>query len=272
MNEADAHDDSPQVTKSLLPSAVNRGRSRSRHDDQSDQILLTQELERQRIALDLHDGLGPLITLIKLELQTAAKFMGGQLRDLGLARAAIGRAQENVARTFDELRRTVFDLHPAMLDDLGVMHALKWLIRQFELSGSDVVIQSNLVADEGAIPIALKIVIFRVCQEALNNVMKHAHASHVTVTLAIHDGNLQLSIEDDGGGIGAGTGDLCSRSGGGLSGIIRRAKGSEGTVSVESACGNGTRITIRWPLAPLAADVHAGSSAEDHPLPSIISH
>jgi signal transduction histidine kinase len=269
MSEADAYDDSQQVTKSLLPPRINRRHSRSGHDEHSDQILLTQELERQRIALDLHDGLGPLITLIKLELQTAAKFMGGHQHDLGLARAAIRRAQDNVSRTFDELRRTVLDLRPAMLDDFGVVHALGWLIRQFELSGTDAAIQSDLAADETAIPVVLKIVIFRVCQEALNNVMKHANASRVTVALAVHEGHLQLSIEDDGGGIGAGTQDLFNRSGGGLPGIIRRANSSNGQVSVDSTGGNGTRITIRWPLAPLSAGAEAPG---DNPLPSIISH
>jgi signal transduction histidine kinase len=266
----EAHDDSQQVTKSLAPSSINRRHSRSRHEEQADQVLLTQELERQRIALDLHDGLGPLITLIKLELQTAAKFMGGHQRDLGLARAAIRRAEENVSRTFDELRRTVLDLRPAMLEDLGVVHALGWLIRQFELSGTDAVIQSDLAAEEGAIPIALKIVIFRVCQEALNNVIKHANASRVAVALAVDGADLQLSIEDDGGGIGAGTQDLFNRSGGGLPGIIRRANSSNGKVSVDSPGGNGTRITIRWPLGPLPA--HAEPARGDNPLPSIISH
>jgi signal transduction histidine kinase len=269
MNEVDAHDDSQQVTKSLLPPGTDRRNARAGHDALSAQILLTQELERQRIAIDLHDGLGPLITLIKLELQNASKFMGGHRRDLGLARAAIRRAEENVARTFDELRRTVLDLRPAMLDDFGVVHALRWLIRQFELSGSDAAIHADLLAEEGAIPRVLKIVIFRVCQEALNNVIKHANASRVTVALTIDEGQLQLSIEDNGGGIDAGAQGMLNRSGGGLAGIILRATSSQGKVSVVSAAGNGTRITILWPLASSSASPESGG---DDPLPSIISH
>lgn len=278
MSETNAHDDSLEASRPWPASRLDRvlpGRpadlpatQAAPHPGQPDQILLMQELERQRIAMDLHDGLGPLITLIKLELQNASKFIGAARPDLDLARAAIGRAEQNVARTFDELRRTVFDLRPAMLDDLGILHALGWLIRQFELSGTDTVIHGALSAAEGAVPVALKIVIFRVCQEALNNVIKHAHASRVKVALEISGDELELSIEDDGGGIASRTGEFFNRSGGGLAGIIRRANGSNGTCTVDSAAGRGTRIAIRWSLTqPSDGDAAGG----DAPLASIIS-
>jgi signal transduction histidine kinase len=220
-------------------------------ETQPDHSLLMQELERerQRIAMDLHDGLGPLITLIKLELHNAKILMGAQWGELDLARAAIQRAEENVGRTFDELRRTVLDLRPAMLDDLGIVHALRWLVRQFELSGADVSIQSTITVDEGAVPAPLRIVIFRICQEALNNVIKHAHARQVAVGLDITGARLQLSIADDGGGIAVATAEIFNRSEGGLPGIARRANSSNGTLTVDSASGRGTRITVCWPLA-----------------------
>lgn len=295
MSEINAGDDSQEIAKSIPPFGNNPvgadwktvlpemqppgqpggdpvGSSQACHDQPPDQILLMQELERQRIAMDLHDGLGPLITLIKLELQNVSKCIGESRPDLALARAAIRRAEENVARTFDELRRTVLDLRPAMLDDLGILHALGWLIRQFELSGTDAIIQSRLLAAEGAVPVSLKIVIFRICQEALNNVIKHALASHVRVTLEICGDDLHLSIEDDGGGIASGTGELFNRSGGGLPGILRRATSSNGSCSVDSAGGRGTRITIRWPLTPRLDGSRAEPSGSDDPLASIISH
>jgi signal transduction histidine kinase len=267
MSETDAHDDRQEVARLTPRSRVRRVDSES----QPDQILLMQELERQRIAMDLHDGLGPLITLIKLELQTVKKCMGADLCDAGLARAAIERAEQNVERTFAELRRTVLDLRPAMLDDLGLLNALGWLIRQFELSGTDAVIQGHLGVDERAVPAALKIVIFRICQEALNNVMKHAGASHVNVTLAIGGGNLRLSVEDDGGGIASGTRELFHRSAGGLPGILRRATSSNGECGIVSAPASGTRITVCWPLPPfgMAQPPCAGA---DNPLASIIAH
>lgn len=236
-----------------------------------DQFSFVQELERERrrIAMDLHDGLGPLITLIRLELQNAKILMGKQSGALDLARGAIERAEENVARTFDELRRTVLDLRPAVLDDLGIVPALRWLIRQFEMSGTDVIIQSELTADEGAVPVALKIVIFRICQETLNNVIKHANASHVAVKLETSGEELLLSIKDDGGGMAAATPNGFNRSGGGLIGIASRANSSKGQLTVDSAGGSGTRITIRWHLAALTYGAATPASGKEKPSASI---
>jgi signal transduction histidine kinase len=249
------------------------GCSRVYPEQQVDPLLFVQqlELERQRIAMDLHDGLGPLITLIKLELQNAKILIGKQRGALELARAAIQRAEENIARTFDELRRTVLDLHPAVLDDLGIVHALRWLIRQFELSGTDVCIQSKLMADDGAVPITLKIVIFRVCQETLNNVIKHANARHVVVALEIAGADLLLSIEDDGGGMAVATTEVFNRSGSGLPGIAWRAHISNGKLTVDSASGRGTRITIRWALAKPACTSKAEPSGNENPVAAIIT-
>jgi signal transduction histidine kinase len=275
MSEMNARDAIPEIAEPATP-YLNAGdpfrNALASHEHQPEQTLLIQELEmeRQRIAMDLHDGLGPLITLIKLELHNAKTLMGKRWGEIDLARAAIQRAEENVARTFDELRRTVLDLRPAMLDDLGIVHALRWLIRQFELSGTDVSIQSKLLADDGAVPVALRIVIFRICQETLNNVIKHAHARHVAVSLDIAGAALQLSIEDDGGGMSVTKSDILNRSGGGLPGIARRANSSHGTLTVDSANGRGTRITICWPLASPASGSAGEPSGTDNPLPSII--
>lgn len=240
----------------------------TREFDQEDQLLLMQEMERQRIAMDLHDGLGPLITLIKLELQTVRALLLPRRCKVSLVQAAVRRAEENVARAFEELRRTVMDLRPSILDDLGILPALGWLIRQFELSGTDTIIEGNLMADERAIPAALKIVIYRVCQEALNNVVKHADASRGTVALVIVGDELLLSIEDDGRGFAATANDIANRSGGGLPGILRRAKSSNGSFHVDSSCGGGTRLTICWPLTRMfdsSPDEPSGSDTSRGP-------
>lgn len=239
---------------------------------QPDQILLMQELERerQRIAMDLHDGLGPLLTLIKLELHNAKILMGVQWSDLDLSRAAIQRAEENVARAFEELRRAILDLRPAILDDLGIVPALRWLIGQFELSGTDVCIHSELMAEDGAVPPALKIVIFRICQESLNNAIKHARASNVAVELGITGAELQLSIEDDGIGMAVAAADILDPGSSGLVGIARRAHSSYGKLTVDSAAGRGTRLTIRWQLAPPPAAAPPETSSVDNPLASVI--
>lgn len=236
-----------------------------------DQILAMLELERQRIAMDLHDGLGPLITLIRLELHNARSLMGKESGGRDSSLAAIQRAEESVVLAFDELRRTVLDLRPAMLDDLGIVSALRWLVRQFELSGTDVNIQSKISADDAAIPHHLKIVIFRICQEMLNNAIKHARASHVRVGLDVAGATLRLSVEDDGGGLALAE-DILTRSAGGLPGIGRRAKSSNGKVSIDSAGGCGTRITICWQLEPREAESHGVPFVNCGPMVSVTSH
>lgn len=280
MSETNTPDDSLEVFEPFPPSPIRRtnawftlafGATETAAGlPKPDQILLMQELERQRIAMDLHDGLGPLITLVKLELHNASRCIGASPPELGLARAAILRAEETVARTFDELRRTVLDLRPAMLDDLGILHALGWLIRQFELSGTDAVVQGRLAVEEGAVPAALKIVIFRICQEALNNVMKHAQARHVCVALELTGVQLHLSIADDGVGFVTGPGEQLNRSGGGLPGIVLRAGSSNGECCVDSTAGLGTRITVRWTLEPLSVSPGAAPGGSDTPLASVI--
>lgn len=242
-------------------------------DPEKDQFALMQELEleRQRIAMDLHDGLGPLLTLIRLELHHARILLDEQWSDPALARAAIQRAEENVGRSFEELRRAVRDLRPAILDDLGTVQALRWLIRQFELSGTDVSIQSRFMVDDGAVPVALKIVIFRICQEMLNNAIKHAQASRVVVELDLTGVTLTMSITDDGRGMAAAPTDVFQPAGGGgLAGIARRVSCSHGELTIDSAAGRGTRLTVRWQLVPAPDAAHIGSMGNDSPLASII--
>ena len=241
-------------------------------DTVSDQILMMQELERQRIAMDLHDGLGPLITLIKLQLNSVKSLIGKQWGDRDLALAAVQRAEETVSRTFDELRRAVLDLRPAMLDDLGIVIALGWLIRQFELSGSDAAIKSKITTDDAAVPNSLKIVIFRICQETLNNIIKHAQANHVVVELGIVGSTLQLLIEDDGVGMQVAAKDIFNKSAGGLIGVSRRAKSSNGKLTIASADGCGTRITICWQLEPRAVGPKIDRSGNDNHTLTETSH
>jgi signal transduction histidine kinase len=221
-----------------------------------DLVLTAQELERQRIAVDLHDGLGPLLTLIQLELTHAAGLLGADSRvghELG---PVIGRASGHVSRAFDELRRTVINLRPAMLDDLGIIPTLGWLIREFQLSGPALQMQVDLALDEEDVPAELKIVIFRICQEGLNNIVKHAGARRAMVSLACAGELLQLQVEDDGCGLSPEAADWSNRVGGGLAGMHRRATSSGGQCQVASEPGAGTCIRVAWPLGQRHA-IHA---------------
>lgn len=215
----------------------------------SDQLLAVQETERRRIAVDLHDGLGPLLTLIRLEVAHAGRLLAGRHNAERDAAASLHRAEQHVARAFDELRRTVMALRPAMVDDLGIVPTLGWLVREFERSGAGIEIERELGVDEDDIPPELKIVIFRVCQEALNNIVRHAAASRARLLLARGGDALHLRIADNGRGLAGAPDDLFQRAGGGVAGIVRRVAASGGACSVESTPGGGTRINIFWPLA-----------------------
>jgi signal transduction histidine kinase len=215
----------------------------------ADQLLAVLESERRRIATDLHDGLGPLLTLIKLQVTLAARLLGDHHGSGEAAALALQQAGEHVARAFDELRRTVMALRPAMVDDLGLLPTLGWLVREFERSDAGIVIERSFAVDECDIPVDLRIVIFRICQEALNNVVKHARASRVTLLLARRGECLVLRVADDGCGLAEPPAALFRRAGGGLAGIVRRTAGSGGACNVESGPGDGTRITVCWTLS-----------------------
>jgi signal transduction histidine kinase len=211
-----------------------------------DQLLNAQEQERQRIAADLHDALGPLLTLIRLELGRAAELVPGD-DSSGLA-PVIGRANRHVTQAFDELRRTVINLRPAMLDDLGILPTLRWLVREFELSGRGLHIRADLSVPELAVPPHLKITIFRICQEALNNIVRHARASHAVLALTVADDLLYLAIDDNGCGLPERKQGL-PRPAGGMAGIHWRAASSGGHCDITSVAGQGTQIRVAWPLA-----------------------
>ncbi|TFW32319.1 sensor histidine kinase [Massilia horti] len=211
-----------------------------------DQLLKAQEQERQRIAADLHDALGPLLTLIRLELGRASELVRED--DLSDLAVVIGRAHGHVAQAFDELRRTVVNLRPAMLDDLGILPTLGWLVREFERCGSGLRIRTDFAVTEQAVPSHLKITIFRICQEALNNIVRHAQASHAALSLTLTDESLCLAIDDD----GCGMPDNSHRGrgpAGGTSSIPQRATSSGGRCDITSGPGLGTRIHVCWPLA-----------------------
>ena len=213
-----------------------------------DQLSAVLESERRRIAVDLHDGLGPLLTLIKLQVTHAARLLG-ERHDSGAAAAlALQQAAEHVTRAFDELRRTVMALRPAMVDDLGLLPTLGWLVREFERAEAGIAIEPSFGVDESDIPHDLRIVIFRICQEALNNAVKHARASRVSLLLALRGDCLVLRVGDDGCGLAEPPAALFRRAGGGLAGIVRRTAGSGGACNVESSPGGGTRITVCWTL------------------------
>lgn len=209
-------------------------------------VLAVQERERQRIAMDLHDGLGQVLTLMKLELMAATKLLATGMYTGSEAEASLQRLSGKLHYAFDELRRTVMDLRPSMLDDLGILPTLSWFFREFAASGADIVVDKDITVQEHEVPAALKIVIFRILQEAVSNTVKHARASRIRICFRKNGGILELFVEDNGCGFNFDRSSIFQRSSGGIAGIIERTQISGGEWSIASDAGHGTCIHVAW--------------------------
>ncbi len=205
-----------------------------------------QEEERRRIARELHDGIGQIFTALALGLSGVEETMP---RDPALARKQIGNLKDLAVRAISELRQLVADLRPAQLDDLGLVPALYWLADEWrDRLHQDVRVQ--LTGQRRRLPPEIETVLFRITQEALTNVAKHANAQHTTIKLAFCEDQVELVIEDNGVGM---TPEQMDRrqvrhQGWGLAGIQERAGLVGGTFDIDSAPGRGTRLTVHSPL------------------------
>lgn len=204
-------------------------------------VWRVQEDERRRLARELHDGVGQNLTAIKHRLAAIA----GTLPDTNAdARAALDATIALCADTLEDTRHLSRLLRPPVLDDLGLEAALRWLARsQAEASGLGISVDIEALPPLDA---DLQTLLFRVAQEALNNVAKHAEASSVLLRLVARGGLVQLQIADDGRGCEP---DVALQSGGsGLGGMRERLRLYEGRLEMHSAPGEGTRLRAVVPL------------------------
>jgi PAS domain S-box-containing protein len=213
----------------------------------SSQLLNAEESERKRIAAELHDGIGQSLATIKFGLESGVKTMD---KDTAVANvkpleSLIPLLQE----TIEEVRRIQSDLRPPVLDDLGILATLGWFCREFQKIYSGIRIEKQINLEEKELPDPLKMVVYRVLQESLNNVAKHSKADLVAVSLQKTDDSIELVIEDKGRGF-----DLkkaISREdterGLGLATMRERTELSGGSFSIESIMGKGTIVRASWP-------------------------
>ena len=211
-------------------------------------LVSIQEDERRRIALDIHDGLGQSLSLIKLSLGKMAEQVsaGETAAALDSLHQIIPRIQEAI----HDVRRVSTDLRPAILDDLGILPTLSWFFREFEGVCGHVVVEKVLNVSEQEVPAPLKITLYRILQEATSNIVKHSAADRMRVSLYRGDEALHLQIEDNGRGFDPAS--VVSRDGEtrglGLISMKERVSLSGGSYRLESSPGFGTRIHASWPL------------------------
>ena len=204
------------------------------------------ESERQRIARDLHDGLGQSVSALRLALSTTRRRFE---REPGSISANLDDLDDLVRRVADGTRDAVTHLRPRVLDDQGLGAAAAWLVGAVQKhSGLDCALRVE-GEDPGAVETGLarsaddvSLAAFRVLQEALTNVVRHAEAARVEVTLRFADG-VSLCVDDDGAGITEGR----TRAGMGLLGMRERARALGGHVAVEPRPGGGTRVRCELP-------------------------
>jgi signal transduction histidine kinase len=217
----------------------------------SAQLISVQETERRRIAADIHDGIGQSLSLIRMRVATAV----GQLEigDAAAALATLNGLLPQVKDAIGEVRRVATDLHPSSLEDLGILPTLSWFFREIETACQGVRVEREFVVSEADIHPSLRIVIFRIIQEAVSNILKHATPRRIRVRLQRRRDALQLRIEDDGCGFDPASiaGIDCAGRGFGLSSMKERARFSGASYQLRSAIGQGTRIEVEWPTPAL---------------------
>jgi len=210
----------------------------------SSKLLFALENERKSIALELHDSVGANLTAVIYGLEEmheqARPRQAAELEDL----ISIVRA------TVDETRRISSNLMPSMLDDLGLLATLRWFCRHFRQLHGDVDIDVQLHVEEEEVTEQLKIVIYRILQEALNNVAKHSRADSVQVSLSKAEDELELFIQDNGRGFDSGKDSNQEGfiGGLGLESMRERAEISNGSLAIFSEPGQGTTIRAWWPM------------------------
>jgi PAS domain S-box-containing protein len=208
-----------------------------------------KENERQRIAREIHDELGGVLTGIKAYVSVASSRVGGDARAASLLAEAMAQADS----ALDTVRRVIADLRPSVLDQLGVWEAIAWQASQLEAQ-TGVHCHCVIEPDLPVIGADAAAMLFRIAQEALTNVARHAHATAVDITVRLDQAELLLEIEDDGSAIPPER--LLAPESWGLRGMQERALYLGGTLSIGKGRKQGTLVSLRLPLSVKLAAIN----------------
>ena len=207
-------------------------------------VISAQEDERKRLARELHDETSQTLSALAMKIETALA-----AAPPGTARDRLAEARTLTVRTLDELHRLIFDLRPSVLDDLGLLSAIRWYAER-HLEPLGIIVQFEASGFERRLRPELETALFRVAQEAITNIAKHAGAETELIQCLERDGRVAVEIEDDGKGfVPASLPPPAARERGlGLMGMRERVELFGGTLEVDSAPGQGTRVSVSVPL------------------------
>lgn len=236
-------------------SAFNDMLERLEHERRasSRRVLAGQEAERRRIARELHDEIGQTLTAVILELKRIAERAPADVREEVL------EAQETARQSLDEMRRIARQLRPGVLDDLGLPSALSALASSFS-EATGIPVERRLALGEAVLDADCELALYRIAQESLTNVARHAAASRVVLSLAHRNGEVRLAVMDDGCGFGA-VGD----DGGGIRGMRERALLVGGLLTVAARPGGGSEVLVSVPAGKREEVGDAGSADDPDP-------
>ena len=240
-----------QLLRTFASSAANAvAIRRSVEADRLRSAITAADLERGRWARELHDetlqALGGLRVLLASALRRD---------DAAADRQAMRQAVEDIEREIENLRAIITDLRPSLLDDLGLLPAIEALLERRRGQGLEIHSELSLTRGADLAP-GLETTVYRLVQEALTNVVKHAHAETVRISVGVTEGDLVVQVKDDGSGFDTGS----QTSGFGLAGMRERVYLAGGTLQIESGV-RGTLVAARLPVRAAIEDVR-GSAAD----------
>lgn len=220
-------------------------------------VISAQEEERRRIARELHDETGQAITALVVGMDTAAL---APESDSGAVRRRLKELRALAVDALEDVHRLIHDLRPSVLDDLGLVTGLKWYA-ETRLQPAGISVEVTVSGEETRLPAEVETALFRIGQEAISNVARHARASSVRVNLDFRDGDVTLEVQDDGVGFNLASvlesGD--SRREWGILGMRERASLIGGTLEVNSEPSHGTRVRTTIPRQRGDSDAAANS-------------
>jgi signal transduction histidine kinase len=222
-------------------------RSRAQLRSLAAHLQSIREEERIRIAREIHDELGQLLTGFKMDLAWVDRRLDKPPDEAQRSRLVekVREMSAMVDGMVDSVRRISAELRPGVLDDLGLAPAMEWQTREFQQRSG---LQCQLTSDMGPnlLPQALSTAVFRIFQETLTNVARHASATRVSIALQQTDGRLLMRIEDNGRGITEE--EMADSKSLGLAGMRERAMAQGGEFTIRGAPGRGTAVSASFPL------------------------
>ncbi|MEW5719787.1 MAG: HAMP domain-containing protein, partial [Chloroflexota bacterium] len=209
-------------------------------------LVVAQEEERRGLARELHDETSQALTALVVGLETATTAPAASVAEM---KDRLIPIKEMATEMLREIQRIIHDLRPAILDDLGFVQAIDWYA-EHRLKPAGIQTVLEIVGAEKRLSSEVETVVFRIAQEAINNIARHARAENVSITLDFSDAFIALEVEDDGQGfdVAAVAARAKTSPSFGLPGIRERAALFGGTAAIESRLGQGTRVAVKIPL------------------------